>query len=125
MTKNELKAGFVAGKTLCDMMELCSGQECEIFKAEEFSLGDKIIYIPDLRLNEIPVNKPVLDSLEQDEILLSCYTGDDFVAVCEGDEEKARRLFAYCDWQHPTSGAYDEGAVDDDEDDEELTSEFE
>lgn len=124
MTKDELKAGLVAGKTLCDMMEFCSGQECKIFKAGKFFLGDEIIYIPDLRLNEIPVNKPVLDSLEQDEILLSCYTGDDFVAVCEGDEEKARRLFAYCDWQHPTS-AYDEGAVDDDEDDEELTSKFE
>ena len=67
MTKNELKAGFVAGKTLCDMMELCSGQECEIFKAEEFSLGDKIIYIPDSirssRMRSSCLATPVMISL--------------------------------------------------------------
>ena len=67
--------------------------------------------------SDIPESRPVLDPIQQNEILLSCYTGDDFIAVGEGDEEKAHRLFAYCDWQHPTS-AYNEGAnegaVDDD-----------
>lgn len=114
---NALKKGFQEGKTLSEMLELCSGQECVIFKAREFVRGDEIIYIPDLWLNDIPESRPVLDPIQQNEILLSCYTGDDFIAVCEGDEEKAHRLFAYCDWQHPTS-AYNEGAnegaVDDD-----------
>ena len=117
VTTKELKRGFIKGKTLSEMLELGSGQECEIFKAKEFSPGDEVIYIPDLWLNEIPANSLVLDPIKQDEILLSCYTGDDFIAVCKGDKEKARRLFAFVDWQHPSS-AYNEGAVDDEEDED-------
>ena len=50
---------------------------------------------------------------EIEEILDQCYTGDDFIEECDGDVEKAERLFWYCDWQHPCS------ALPEIEDDEE------
>ena len=83
-----------------------------MFKAREFIPGNEIIYIPDLWLNDIPAHQKILNPHQQDEIVSSCYTGDDFIATCEGDEEKARRLFAFCDWQHPSS-VYGAGEVDD------------
>lgn len=99
-----------------------------MFKADEFSSGDDIVYIPDIDLNEIPVdhNLSVPNSMmdasngwwgpmtaeEQVDLALSyCYTGKDFVDLCEGNEEMARDLFAYVDWQHPSS-AYPEVAED-------------
>ena len=47
---------------------------------------------------------------------MDCYTGKDFVDMCDGNMEKARRLFDYVDWQHPSS-ALDAGEIDDDEED--------
>ena len=38
-----------------------------------------------------------------EEIVGCCYTGNDFIEECGGDVEKARHLFWYCDWQHPSS----------------------
>lgn len=29
------------------------------------------------------------------------YTGNDFLALCGGKQEAAKRLFASCYWQHP------------------------
>ena len=37
------------------------------------------------------------------EILDECYSGDDFIELCDGNVEMAERLFWYCDWQHPSS----------------------
>lgn len=114
MTKKELQAGFQAGKTLCDMLVLRSGQCCEIFKAERFVPGDEIIYIPDLWLNDIPADRKVIAANYLEDILDCCYTGDDFIEICGGDEGTAQRLFDFVDWQHPSS-AYDAGDVDDED----------
>lgn len=103
MKKDELRQRLLEGEIIGDLFELSEGQECEIFKRESFEDSDEIIYIPDLRLNEIPANTPITDPDQIEEIILSCYTCGDFVGVCEGDVARARRLFSYCDWQHPSS----------------------
>ena len=74
-----------------------------------------MIYVPDVSLNEIPLNRPITDQNELDEVIGYCYTGRDFVEECNGDRELAERLFWYCDWQHPSSAA-DE--IQDEEDEE-------
>lgn len=113
MRKEELGVRLKAGEILGDIMVFRDGQECEIFKAEEFHVGDEIIYIPDVYLNMLPVNKPCLDDEEADDVVLCCYTGRDFIDICDGDVEAAKRLFGYCDWQHPLSALWE--VCDDDQ----------
>lgn len=131
MTKTELRDLLRQGWTLDKLFKWTEGQECTIYKADEFALGDEVIYIPDLDLNEIPndvelnidnsMNEdnpgwPNMTSEEQIRVVLSyCYTGQDFVDECNGDEALAYRLFWYCDWQNPGS-AFPEVDYDDDED---------
>ena len=103
MTKAELRERLLGGAAMDDLFEFRCGQECEIFKATRFEPGDEIIYIPDLSLNMIPVTDPADDPEAVEEILDCCYTGDDFIEECGGDIRKARYLFWYCDWQHPSS----------------------
>lgn len=133
MTKAELRAELMKGRTLDEILHFTDGQECLIFKVDRFVPGDEVLYIPDIDLNQIPVdldlnrNNSMMDEAkhgwgpmtaeEQVTVILSyCYTGDDFINECSGDEEKARYLFDYCDWQHPSS-AYPE-ICDDEEGDE-------
>lgn len=103
MTKSELRDHLKAGYFMDDAFIFGPGQECMIFKADEFKPGDEIIYIPDTHLNEIPIGTTVTDDEIIDEVIGKCYTGDDFIEECGGDEELAERLFWYCDWQHPGS----------------------
>lgn len=112
MTKSELRDHLKAGYYMNDAFDFGPGQECEIFKADSFKAGDEIIYIPDVYLNEIPLNAPITDEEAIDEVVNSCYTGDDFIEQCEGNEKMARDLFAYVDWQHPSS-VIDAGEFDD------------
>lgn len=123
MKKEELRAELMKGKTLEEVLYFKEGQDCVIFKAEQFVPGDEVLYVPDIDLNQIPTavdlskENSMMDagggwgpmtSAEQITVVLSyCYTGEDFVAECEGNEQKARELFCYCDWQHPCS-AYPE-----------------
>ena len=132
MTKDVLRTRLEGGEKLCDILAFRVGQECEMFKADAFQIGNEVLYIPDIDLNEIPVDiclsvdNSMMDETggkwgsmtarEQIELALSyCYTGDDFVELCGGDVEMAERLFWYCDWQHPGS-AYDEVCDGDEED---------
>ena len=112
MTKSELTTELFCGKTISELFQLRDGQECIIFKTNEFIADDNICYIPDLDLNHIPTNV-VFWKDEIEEVVSCCYTGNDFVEECGGDEELAERLFWYCDWQHPCS-AIDEVQDDDD-----------
>lgn len=114
MTKNELLGGFCHGFSLQQLLPAIPGQDCQIFKAERFRTDDEIIYIPDIELNNItfetvPVDEDVQYTLDR------CYSGADFVELCEGDEALAYRLFCYCDWQHPIS-ALDEVYYEDEAD---------
>ena len=114
LTKQALRLQLLQGHTLNDMLAFGPGQECEIFKADKFYLGDVVIYVPDVTLNHIPLDRPITNPEEFSEVLSNCYTGQDFINECHGDAEKAEHLFWYCDWQHPSS-AVDELANDEEE----------
>lgn len=103
LTKAELRKHLKAGKTLADLLVLSPGQGNEIFKADKFSLGDDIIYIPDLSVYDLSFYGQATTAEDIQNILDHCYTGKDFVAVAEGDQALAYRLFCYVDWQGPSS----------------------
>ena len=103
MTKTELIAQLANGKSLDSILKFRPGQDCMIFKAEEFRPGKEILYIPDIDLNEIPVDKEGLTDDEIESILNECFTGDDFLDEAEGNRKLAQELFNYVDWQHPSS----------------------
>ena len=123
MTKKELRECFRKRLTLELALPPTDGQECLIFKAEQFRTDDEIIYIPDMFLNNITLTTVPIDE-DVDYTLDRCYTGADFVELCEGDEALAYRLFCYCDWQHPSS-AFPEVDYEDDEDKEQAKAIYE
>lgn len=102
VTKDALRNYLLSGGRLDEILDPSQGQECLIFKADRFYLGDTIVYIPDLFLNNIPYGRSV-NAEEIDHILHHCYTGDDIIRDCGGNVITARYLFAYLDWQHPVS----------------------
>lgn len=116
MTKTELKMHLLAGGTLEQVLEFGPGEDCEIYKAQDFETGDKVLYIPDTVLNQVPVNTPITNEEAIDDTLAICYSGDDFLAAAQGNLELAKRLFFSCTWQHPTS------CLDDMDDDQEGKS---
>ena len=104
MKKAELRNRLMGGEKLVDILPLIAGQDCEIYKAPRFRADDEIIYIPDVSLNELPVDKDLSCDIEGIfDVLGRCYTGDDFIEECDGNVELAERLFWYCDWQSPSS----------------------
>lgn len=103
VTKEELRERLLSGERLEDVIPVRLGQDCDIVKAAEFEPGARVIYIPDLDLNGIPARETVSDPGRVEEIVECCYTGDDFLELCDGDAERAKELFRYCDWQHPSS----------------------
>lgn len=113
MTKQELRAELIGGRALSELLEFTDGQDCVIFKADKFFVDNEVCYIPDVDLNEIPIDEVSLDSETIDEIIGHCYTGNDFWTEAGGDAVLAERLFWYVDWQHPCS-AVDE-VIDDEE----------
>lgn len=115
ITKDELRLALEGGARLIDMFDFRPGQECEIFKSERFQTGDEIIYIPDLSLNDLPIDLVIDDPEAVEDILNNCYTGNDFLEECGGDRDLAEQLFYYVDWQHPSSALPE---VEDDEEEE-------
>lgn len=114
VTKDELRSLLMGGRTLDSIFAFGPGQECEIFKAPEFYPGDEIIYIPDIALNEIPIDKNIRADIEGIfDILGMCYTGNDFIEEAGGDLNIAEELFNFCDWQHPSSAMTDMETWDD------------
>lgn len=103
LTKQELSLQLQHGHTLNDLLAFGPGQDCEIFKADKFHPGDVVIYVPDVALNYIPLDRPITDPEELSEVLSNCYTGQDFISECSGDAKKAEHLFDCCDWQNPSS----------------------
>lgn len=114
MTKAELLEGLRNGSALKELLQLSPGQDCTIYKAEKFSIGDEVIYIPDMELNNITTGKSMYEE-DAEYTVNRCYSGEDFVDLCDGDDALAYRLWCYCDWQHPSS-ALPECEYDDEED---------
>lgn len=107
MTVNEVRERIYNGECLSDMFEFTDGQDCIIYKGE-WNPGDDVIYIPDIDLNDIPIDRPLEKWTEYygNEIELAIsnmYTGRDFISIADGDKDVAERLFIYCDWQNPSS----------------------
>ena len=115
MTKENLRKALQNGQSMDELFTFIDGQECEIYKEDDFIVGDVIIYIPDIYLHEVPMRPLTEDEIE--EVLDICYTGDDFISICGGDVEKAKRLFYYVDWQTP-GAAWDAGEIDDEDDED-------
>ena len=127
MTIDEVRERIYKGECLSDMFEFTDGQECMIYKGE-WNPGDDVIYIPDIDLNEICINRPlvkILDKIEIGDILYCLYTGKDFMELADGNEEIAKELFRYVDWQHPASAINEvlDGIEEDEEYDEEDNDE--
>jgi len=101
-TKTELKERLMRGEKLEDLLCLSDGQECQIFKYRKFIPGAYVMYVPDISLNHIPVDRP-LEENEVEEVWEQCYDGQDFLDLCEGNSQRAKILFDYVDWQHPSS----------------------
>lgn len=99
MTKRELKDKLLTGSLLEDLFEFSDGQDCLIYKGN-FEVSDQVIYIPDIYLNNINIGS-ALSSEEIDNVISHCYTGNDFMIECDGNEKLARELFEFVDWQHP------------------------
>ena len=101
MTQEQVKERLLAGEKLENMFPIVAGQECDIIKAEEFTATDAIIYFPDLWLNDL--DGYAMNEDEAERIASYGYSGIDFLFICDGDENMARELFNYCDWQNPSS----------------------
>lgn len=110
MTKKELRDKLNKGSHLEDLFDFSDGQECIIYKGN-FEVSDKIIYIPDIDLNQIDT-ECALSNEDIENVIHNCYTGNDFVKECSGHEDLARESFDFVDWQHPNLQdvlvAYDE-----------------
>ena len=99
MTKKELRDKLYEGSHVEDLFDFSDGQECIIYKGN-FEVSDKIIYIPDIDLNQIDT-ECALSNEDIENVIHNCYTGNDFVEECSGHEDLARELFDFVDWQHP------------------------
>jgi len=99
MTKKELRDKLNEGSHLEDLFDFSDGQECIIYKGN-FEVSDKIIYIPDIDLNQIDT-ECALSNEDIENVIHNCYTGNDFVEECRSHEDLARELFDFVDWQHP------------------------
>lgn len=88
---------------LNEIFNFTDGQDCMIYKTNDFDKAemDDIVYIPDIYLNEIPINHIKYDEDEIDNILIHCITKQDFLDECKGNETLARDLFDFVDWQRP------------------------
>ena len=73
MTTEELKAKLKKGTLLVDLFDFKDGQECLIYKADEFEVSDNIIYIPDIYLNDINIDSILCDE-DIDNVIDKCYT---------------------------------------------------
>lgn len=99
MNKHQLRERLKAGKILTSLFNFTEGQDCMIYKGN-FEKSDSIIYIPDLDLNEIETDRDLTDE-EINQIINKCYSGYDFIDICNNHENVAEVLFDYVDWQHP------------------------
>jgi hypothetical protein len=117
MNRYEVKEQLLQGKKLQELFDFTDGQECLIYKGN-FEKSDKIIYIPDIYLNDIPIDRK-LEPEEIDEILHHFISGFNFIDECNGNEKLAKALFDFCDWQHPNTQDIKDGY-----DEEEFLEEF-
>ena len=54
ITKELLREQLKKGLSIGQILKLREGQDCTIYKADHFSVGDTIMYIPDFEANCLP-----------------------------------------------------------------------
>lgn len=117
MNKYQLRGQLQVGQPLIALFDFTEGQDCMIYKSN-FNISNEIIYIPDLGLNEIETDRALTDD-EIDQVINNCYSGYDFIDICNSHENVAKVLFDFVDWQHPRTENLTEGYSD-----EEFLQEF-
>lgn len=100
MTKAELREQLESGKSLDNVLPFTDGQECVIYKMENFEVSDEIIYIPDMGVIDIPIYLPLSDE-EIEDVINHCYTGNNFMEIAKNHKKLAVDLWNYIDWQNP------------------------
>ena len=102
MNKYDVRKLLRQGKTLDELFKFRKGQECWIYKSDEFVASDDVIYIPDLDLNGIVTDRPMTPN-EIEETVSHMSSGNDFIAECNGNVQLAKYVFESVDWQHPSA----------------------
>lgn len=109
LTKEELEKALKAGHSLEQIYGgfKAAGQECDIYKAPEWhgedftNFGDKVVYIPDVSLNDIQDCYEKLSETEIKNIIDHSYTQFDFVAEAYWNYKAGEELFNFDDWENP------------------------
>ena len=94
MTFHEVETALKSGRKLSDLFEFTVGQDCMIYKADQFV--DEVIYISDLGL--VVGDGP-------DSMMDAVWTGLDFIDAAGGNRELAEKIFCLVDWQSPYTEA--------------------
>lgn len=107
MLKSKLTNILKTGASLDSIFCFSNGQNCLIYKGN-FQVSDDIIYIPDIDLNDISINRKLSDE-EIETVIDHCYSGNEFIRECNGHIDIAEQLFLFVDWQHPNIQDFLEG----------------
>lgn len=107
MLKSELTNILKTGASLDFIFCFSNGQNCLIYKGN-FQVSDDIIYIPDIDLNDISINRKLSDE-EIENVIDHCYSGNEFIREFNGHIDIAEQLFLFVDWQHPNIQDFLEG----------------
>lgn len=97
-TPEDIRELLRLGLSPSQFLDRIDGQDCKIFKADDFK-EDDVIYIPDLEplgLGHL-FEKDHLSDKEIDDFLEYCFTGEDFFEECDGDINVAMNVFELMD----------------------------
>lgn len=94
MTREILRKELECGKRLKDLFEFSDGQDCIIYKGKfDLNNAENIIYIPDIFLNDIDIETDFLTEMEIKNVLINCYTTNDFLEEAQGHVNLAESFF--------------------------------
>lgn len=101
MKKQEVKARLMNGEGLREIFPVLpyTKEYGEIVKAARFVAGDEVIYIPSLGWN--PINYFAENEEDAEDILCDCYTGDNYIELCNGNITLAKLLFSITNDRNP------------------------
>ncbi|MCD8084085.1 MAG: hypothetical protein LUE86_11395 [Clostridiales bacterium] len=97
MTKEEVIGELKKGTCLSLLFDF----EDDSHKADKFTVGDRVIYLPNMEVRGIEVMDRLMKYEIDDIVMDSLYTGDDIIAICGGNEALARYIYDNLDGQNP------------------------
>lgn len=98
MTKQEILKLLRNGVKLNQIFDFISGQECEIYKSDDWTQAreDDIVYIPDISLNDICIDKNIHFEDERLYILRQFYRKKRFCFGMPWKRKDSRRFIQLC-----------------------------